>query len=154
MLATGPLHHKHYPKIEGLDTFEGAAFHSADWDESVKLEGKRIGVIGTGSTAVQMMTPLSEVASHVTMFQRTAQWIVKTRNDPFTEEEKQQFRTDADLLKRLYLENQETFHDGFSNMIVDAQSGIVERIEEGCNAYLSKPIDEDELWAKVAEHIG
>ncbi|MBW2421226.1 MAG: NAD(P)/FAD-dependent oxidoreductase, partial [Deltaproteobacteria bacterium] len=57
--ATGPLHHKNYPAIAGLDSFAGALFHSADWDEDVEMDGARIGVIGNGSTGVQMMRPLS-----------------------------------------------------------------------------------------------
>ena len=53
--ATGVLHHPHYPDIEGLDTFDGALFHSARWDHDVPLDGARVGVIGTGSTAVQIV---------------------------------------------------------------------------------------------------
>src|SRR5262249_38568913 len=56
--ATGVLHHPRYPDIEGLDRFEGACFHSARWDHSVDIEGKRVGVIGTGSTAVQITSAI------------------------------------------------------------------------------------------------
>ncbi len=78
--AAGVLHHPRYPQIEGLDDFAGAAFHSARWDHSVELEGKRIGVIGTGSTGVQIVTALAGVAGHLTMFQRTAQWVLPVPN--------------------------------------------------------------------------
>ena len=53
--ATGVLHHPVVPDIEGLNTFAGDAFHSARWDHSVDLERKRVGVIGTGSTAAQII---------------------------------------------------------------------------------------------------
>ena len=53
--ATGVLHHPKYPDIEGLDSFAGAMFHSARWDHDVPLDGARVGVIGTGSTAVQIV---------------------------------------------------------------------------------------------------
>ncbi|MDP6980141.1 MAG: NAD(P)/FAD-dependent oxidoreductase [Myxococcota bacterium] len=86
--ATGPLHIKNYPQIEGLDDFEGTMFHSAAWDHSAPLEGKRIGVIGNGSTGVQMMAPLSKVASELTMFQRTAQWVYPIGNRTYTERER------------------------------------------------------------------
>src|SRR5438445_8842548 len=56
--ATGVLHHPRYPDIEGLDSFAGAAFHSARWDHAVPLAGKRIGVVGTGSTGVQITCAL------------------------------------------------------------------------------------------------
>ena len=86
--ATGPLHIKNYPEIRGLESFEGAMFHSADWDHGVPLEGRRIGVIGTGSTGVQMMEPLSDLASHLTMFQRTPGWIYPVGNRPYSERER------------------------------------------------------------------
>jgi cation diffusion facilitator CzcD-associated flavoprotein CzcO len=63
-------------------------FHSADWDHGVELEGKRIGVVGNGSTGVQMMAPLSEVASHLTLFQRTPQWVFPVGNKPYSESER------------------------------------------------------------------
>ena len=86
--ATGPLHIKNYPEIQGIESFEGELFHTADWHDDAPLEGKRIGVIGNGSTGVQMMTPLSEVASRLTLFQRTPQWIFPIGNRPYTERER------------------------------------------------------------------
>lgn len=71
----GVLVHPMDPGIEGLQSFEGARFHSARWDHSVPLDGKRIGVIGTGSTAVQIICALADRASSLKMFQRTAQWV-------------------------------------------------------------------------------
>src|SRR5438270_3621231 len=73
--ATGVLHHPKFPDIAGLDDFEGAVFHSARWDHSVQLEGARVGVIGTGSTAVQITGAIVDVVAEFKLFQRTAQWI-------------------------------------------------------------------------------
>ena len=78
--ACGILHHPRQPDIPGLEDFEGAAFHSARWDHSVPLEGRRIGLIGTGSTGVQLTCSLSEVAGRLTIFQRTAQWVYPVPN--------------------------------------------------------------------------
>jgi cation diffusion facilitator CzcD-associated flavoprotein CzcO len=78
--ATGVLHHPRYPEIAGLDSFAGRAFHSARWEHSVPLAGKRIGVIGTGSTGVQITCALAGVASHYSLFQRTPQWILPGAN--------------------------------------------------------------------------
>ena len=61
---------------EGLEDFEGALFHSARWDHSVPLDRKRIGVIGNGSSGVQITGALAPRAGHFTLFQRTAQWVV------------------------------------------------------------------------------
>ena len=78
--ATGVLHQPRIPDIPGLETFDGAAFHSARWDESVPLDGRRIAVVGTGSTGVQIVTALSTRAAKVTQFQRSAQWIAPVPN--------------------------------------------------------------------------
>ena len=74
--ATGPLHIKHYPEIPGIESFEGARFHSADWDHDVELGGKRIGVIGTGASAFQFVPVVAQDAADVTIFQRTPPWVV------------------------------------------------------------------------------
>ena len=54
--ATGVLHHPKYPEIKGLESFAGAMFHSARWDHGVALDGARVGIVGTGSTAVQIVS--------------------------------------------------------------------------------------------------
>lgn len=80
--ASGPLRTRKYPDIQGLNDFAGHMFHTADWDDDLSLSGKKVGVIGTGSSAVQMIHPLSEAAAQVNVFQRTAQWVMPTPN-PF-----------------------------------------------------------------------
>ncbi|GAA2576934.1 NAD(P)/FAD-dependent oxidoreductase [Actinomadura fulvescens] len=81
--ATGVLHHPRYPAIPGLDTFAGAAFHSARWDHDVPLRGRRVAVVGTGSTGVQITTDLAGTAGRLLLFQRTPQWILPARNRPY-----------------------------------------------------------------------
>lgn len=73
--AAGFLHHPRFPEIEGLQTFAGQTAHSAQWRDDIAVAGRRVGVIGAGSTGVQLVAALGGVASHVTLFQRTAQWI-------------------------------------------------------------------------------
>ncbi|EFV12611.1 flavin-containing monooxygenase [Segniliparus rugosus] len=80
--ASGVLHHPKIAPIPGLDSFGGALFHSAQWDHSVPLEGKRVGVVGTGSTGVQIVSALSKRNVDVTLFQRTAQWVAPLPNPP------------------------------------------------------------------------
>lgn len=91
--ATGILHHPVYPDIPGRDTFKGISMHSARWREEVDFKHKRIGVIGTGSTATQLIPELINTeGSDVTVFQRTAQWIIHTPNPPFSERTRRLFR--------------------------------------------------------------
>ena len=74
--ATGILHHPQMPDIAGLDTFAGVTMHSAQWRHDVPLHNKRVGVIGTGSTAVQIVSTIAEQVPKLSVFQRTAQWVV------------------------------------------------------------------------------
>ena len=85
--ATGILHHPAYPDIKGMDSFQGAMFHTARWDHEVSLEGKRVGIIGTGSTASQVISEVSKTASELTVFQRTPQWIFSVSDKNYTEAE-------------------------------------------------------------------
>ncbi|WP_431950751.1 flavin-containing monooxygenase [Nocardia lijiangensis] len=84
LCATGILHHPRTPNLPGLDDFAGAAFHSARWDHSVELAGQRVGVLGTGSTGVQIVTDLAGKAGRLSMFQRTPQWIAPLPNGRYS----------------------------------------------------------------------
>ena len=74
--ACGLLHHPKLPDIEGLESFEGALFHTARWDHSVDYKGKRVGLIGTGSTAAQIVGAITKDVGHLSLFQRTPQWML------------------------------------------------------------------------------
>ncbi|WP_297733060.1 NAD(P)/FAD-dependent oxidoreductase [Mycobacterium sp.] len=82
--ATGVLHHPRMPSIAGLGDFGGHVFHSARWDHSAPLPGRRIAVIGNGSTGVQLVCGLAGVAGRVLLFQRTAQWIIPMPNPRYS----------------------------------------------------------------------
>lgn len=81
--ATGILHHPRTPQLPGLAEFGGAVFHSARWNHDIELASSRVGVLGTGSTGVQLVTTLAGKTKQVTAFQRTAQWILPTPNFRF-----------------------------------------------------------------------
>jgi cation diffusion facilitator CzcD-associated flavoprotein CzcO len=74
--ATGVLHHPFTPDIPGLDTFAGDVVHTARWDDEIKTEGRRIAVIGAGSTGVQVVSALEPKADSVAHFVRTPQWVM------------------------------------------------------------------------------
>jgi 4-hydroxyacetophenone monooxygenase len=73
--AVGFLNRPNLPEIEGAETFEGPSWHTSRWPDGFDTHGKRIAVIGTGATGYQMVPDLALEAGHVTVFQRTAQWI-------------------------------------------------------------------------------
>ncbi len=71
----GPFSRPRLPDIQGLGTFQGETLHSARWDPSVDLKGKRVGVIGTGASAVQIVPSIAPEVTHLTVFQRSAAWV-------------------------------------------------------------------------------
>ena len=74
--ATGTLSEPKLPDIPGLDSFVGTAFHSARWDHTHDLTGERVGVIGTGASAIQFVPEIADTVDHLTVFQRTAAWVI------------------------------------------------------------------------------
>jgi cation diffusion facilitator CzcD-associated flavoprotein CzcO len=82
--ATGVLHHPRVPAIPGAETFAGTAFHSARWDGTAGIEGKRVAVIGNGSTGVQITVALGGVTERLLLFQRTPQWIMPVPNRSYS----------------------------------------------------------------------
>jgi cation diffusion facilitator CzcD-associated flavoprotein CzcO len=83
--GAGALHIPSYPKISGLASFEGTAFHSSEWDQSCDLAGKRVAIIGTGASAIQIVPEVAKVAGQLTVFQRTPPWIQPRPNAPIPE---------------------------------------------------------------------
>jgi cation diffusion facilitator CzcD-associated flavoprotein CzcO len=80
IVATGQLHRKSYPRLEGLDRFEGHSFHSAEWDHDYDLAGKRVGVVGTGASAVQFIPEIAPEVAELEVFQRTGNWFMPRKN--------------------------------------------------------------------------
>lgn len=74
--STGPLSQPRWPAIAGLADFRGRLLHTARWPADADLAGKRIGVIGTGSTASQVVPALAPAAARLTLFQRTPNWVL------------------------------------------------------------------------------
>lgn len=73
--CVGLFNRPNRPDIDGLDSFEGAMFHTTEWDHEVDYSGQRVAVVGTGSTGTQLLSAVAERASHVSVFQRTPSWI-------------------------------------------------------------------------------
>nr|WP_229914061.1 NAD(P)/FAD-dependent oxidoreductase [Streptomyces capitiformicae] len=76
VLATGPWRRPRWPEVPGLTEFDGPVVHTARWDPSVRLTGRRIAVIGSGASAVQVVPAIQERAADVHVFQRTAHWLL------------------------------------------------------------------------------
>ena len=86
--ALGQLNRPVVPDIPGRESFDGPTFHSARWDHSIKTAGKRVAVIGSAASAVQIIPEIVKDAKHVVVFQRTPNWVVPRLDRPITDEEK------------------------------------------------------------------
>jgi cyclohexanone monooxygenase len=101
VLATGCLSNARMPDIKGLADFKGKVYHTGHWPhEPVDFTGQRVGVIGTGSSGIQSVPVIAEQASHLTVFQRTANFSIPARNAELTAEEREAFRAKYPEIRR------------------------------------------------------
>lgn len=86
--AIGQLHHPATPDFKGKESFKGLSFHSAEWNHNVDLSGKNIGVIGVGASAAQLIPEVAKTAKHLTVYQRSPNWIINKHDRPYSGFEK------------------------------------------------------------------
>ncbi len=91
VLGSGGLSEPSIPQVPGLDRFEGTTFHSATWDHEHDLTGRRVAVIGTGASAIQFVPHVQRLAARMTLFQRTAPWVMPRRDRAITALERRLF---------------------------------------------------------------
>ncbi|KRB36765.1 flavin-containing monooxygenase [Microbacterium sp. Root180] len=131
VLACGRLTEPAIPRISGLEHFPGPLFHSARWDHTAQLAGARVGVVGTGASAVQIVPELARTAAHVTLFQRTPAWIVPRGGEAYSEGDRARFFTDPASLEALradlYAEGEERFASRSGDSVAAAAAEAVAR---------------------------
>jgi cyclohexanone monooxygenase len=138
ILATGCLSNARMPDIKGLKEFKGEVYHTGHWPhQPVDFTGKRVAVIGTGSSAIQSVPVIADQASHLTVFQRTANFSIPARNAALTTEERESFRSRYPEIRRFARE--------------ESRNGIVQELpdrgalDDGDNERRAKY---EERWAK------
>lgn len=106
VLAIGALSDPKAPDIEGVDSFAGEHYFTSSWpkDNSVDLRGKRVGVIGTGSSGVQVVPEVAKLASEVYVFQRTANYVTPTSAGPMDQNLVSELRADPQATRRAFRE--------------------------------------------------
>ncbi|KAL8658972.1 MAG: hypothetical protein Q9202_007332 [Teloschistes flavicans] len=122
--ATGYLNNWAWPDIGGRQDYSGHLLHSAQWDSSVSLDGKVVGLIGNGSSAVQILPSIQPVAEHVFNFIRSPNWIVPSLgedNHSYSEEDIEGFQTDSDSLLVLRKRNEASLNSYFSVFLKDSK---------------------------------
>jgi cation diffusion facilitator CzcD-associated flavoprotein CzcO len=112
VVAVGRLADPLIPTIEGSDTFGGKVFHTAQWDDNAEIDGARVGVVGTGASAVQVTPHLAERAGELVVFSRSAPYVVPRGNRDYSELERAglQVKANADRLRdQMFLEMDRAF---------------------------------------------
>ncbi len=92
VVAPGPLSEPSIPAVPGLEGFDGDVFHTGEWDHSVDLAGRRVAVVGTGASAIQVVPQIQPVVESVTVFQRTPPWVVPHGDRPISSRERALYR--------------------------------------------------------------
>jgi cyclohexanone monooxygenase len=138
VLATGCLSNARMPDIKGLKDFKGRVYHTGHWPhEPVDFTGQRVGVIGTGSSGIQSVPVIAEQASHLTVFQRTANFSIPARNALLTAEERQAFRSNYPEIRRIA---REEMKNGIAQEVPDRGA-----LDDGVNERRAKY---DQRWAR------
>ena len=121
--AVGMFNDLAWPDIDGLDVFAGTVFHSSRWNWDHDLSGESVGVIGSAASAVQFVPEIVKEAGQVHLFQRTANWVLPKLDDPYTEEELEQFRSDPGAVLAIRDEIYRTMDEGmtFADLKVNAE---------------------------------
>jgi cation diffusion facilitator CzcD-associated flavoprotein CzcO len=148
--ATGVLHHPNVPDMPGLKDFAGPVFHSARWDHTVPLEGKRVGVIGNGSTGVQIVSAVSKIAGNLTHFLRSPQWIMPCPDFKYSEEDKAAFRDDPAKIEEVRNGPEAAARRArFTAAIIDMDSPELEEIQTICERNLEESVRDPILREKL-----
>jgi cation diffusion facilitator CzcD-associated flavoprotein CzcO len=148
--ATGVLHHPNLPDIPGLQDFAGDWFHSARWDDSVRLDGARIGVIGNGSTGVQIVSALAKRAAHLVHIIRSPQWIMPCQVKTYTEDEKRVFRVDPAAIEAIcFSPDMLARRNRFTSAIIDVNSPQLAEIHAVVEKNLEDSVRDSVLREKL-----
>ena len=135
--ALGMFNHIVRPEIPGLDSFAGKSFHSARWDWDHDLSGETVGVVGSAASAVQFVPEIVKQAGQVHLFQRSANWVLPKEDDPHTQEQLEQLRSNPDAAQALreviygYVDQGMTFSDPAALADLEAAGlGALEVVED------------------------
>jgi cation diffusion facilitator CzcD-associated flavoprotein CzcO len=149
--CTGGLSAPKLPDIEGIDGFAGEIFHSARWDHDADLAGRRIAVIGTGASAIQIVPEMQQVAGHLDVYQRTAPWVIPRNDRRYSRLERLALRH-LPALRRLYRTGIYWAHEGYVPAFT-WQPRLVAPAEKAALVNLRKGIKDPDLRARVTPHF-
>ncbi|MFZ2528115.1 MAG: NAD(P)/FAD-dependent oxidoreductase [Rhodococcus sp. (in: high G+C Gram-positive bacteria)] len=148
--ATGALSTPSLPKVPGLELFGGTMFHSAGWNHDYDLAGKKVAVIGTGASAIQFVPAIVDSVEHLTLFQRTASWVMPKRDHEIAAPVKalyRRFPLAQKVVRGAVYGQKESYVIGMTKPF--ARTWIVPVFERRARAVLAKRVADPELRAKL-----
>jgi cation diffusion facilitator CzcD-associated flavoprotein CzcO len=144
--AIGMFHTPKVAALPGLDGFGGTWFHSAQWDHGHDLAGRRVAVVGTGASAIQIVPAIAEQVAHLDVYQRSAPWILPRKDDRYTPEQQRRFAEHPDEA----LAHRQQLHDLFESTTAfiagDPGAAAIAAISSG---YLEHKVADPELRARL-----
>lgn len=148
--ATGYLNSPSWPKIPGLDEYEGVKVHSADYDTSLSLAGKDVLLIGAGSSAVQILPAIQPVVRSVTIFIRSPTWLlpdISTEAGQFAREDIERFVREPQAVLRLRQENERTMNSIFTMYLRDSM--LQKQCKDLLESEMKKIVEDEEVQDKL-----
>jgi cation diffusion facilitator CzcD-associated flavoprotein CzcO len=150
--AVGQLNVPHYPTIDGLGSFQGKIMHSARWDWSYQIDGKKVAMIGNGASAAQILPEIANVAQSVTVFQRTPNWVIPRNDKPITEAMRMVYRYLPAVRKR-YRASPMDIRESLYEATVDVDSQVNVMVKQMSLNMLNQQIPENEdLRKRLTPH--
>lgn len=145
--ATGHLADERLPAIQGIEQFQGQIMHSARWQHDIDLTNQRVAVIGSGASAVQLVPEVAKQAKQLTVFQRSAPYILPRPDRAYTALEQQLFAKDPDSMAQL---RHEIFWGNEYNFAQRRNvKSQIERVKKNCLNFLAKQVPDASLRAKL-----
>lgn len=149
--GVGQLNIPKYPDIKGLESFEGKSMHSARWDWDYSLRDKKIGIIGNGATAAQIIPEIAKVCGSLTVFQRTPNWVIP-RNDNAISSLRQAIYKYVPFVRRRYRAGLMDFRESFFDVVFDVKSPIHESMMIASKSHLESQLP-GERYVRLREQL-
>jgi cation diffusion facilitator CzcD-associated flavoprotein CzcO len=152
--AVGQLNVPKYPDIKGIDSFEGKSMHSARWDWDYDLRDNKIGIIGNGATAAQIIPEIAKVAKSLTVFQRTPNWVIPRDDKPITPTMQAVYKY-VPFIRRRYRAALMDFRESFFDVVFDTKSPVHEFMMSASKDHMAAQLPGDkyaELREKLQPH--
>ncbi|OZD72526.1 4-hydroxyacetophenone monooxygenase [Rhodococcus sp. 05-340-1] len=143
----GALHVPNTPELAGVESFTGAAFHSARWDHQVDLTDKKVAVIGTGASAVQFVPQIAETVGELHLYQRSPAWVLPRRNFAIPSALRRLFRRSA--VARKVFRNSIYWSAESLAIGLNGHSNLLRPVEAAARRFIEKEVSDPELRKKL-----